>query len=227
MFYSKPGRFSEEQRRNVPLISPAMSKLIAVCGATGQLGGSVAHRILKEGWKVRAITRNVNGQAAQALKSQDAEVVSASYDDEISLVKAFEVGFYPYLGLNRIVADLFRPGCNCSLRSDEFLGPSPHARTGRCRSEGVQQMLTIASAAQKTSSPEHFIIHSLPSGEKLAGKEYICPHRDWKDRAADTIKESMSDLAQKTTFLWVAWSPSNMWTMEALKPVEIVGSPRG
>lgn len=85
-------------------------------------------------------------------------------------------------------------------------------------------MLTIASAARKTAGLEHFILHTLPSGEKLAGKDYICPHWDYKDRAADRIKESMPDLAEKTTFLWVAWFPSNLWTIPALKPIEVVRS---
>lgn len=70
-----------------------MSKLIVVCGATGQLGGSVARRMLNEdGWRVRAITRNVNGQAAQALAAKGAELASADYDDEASLVEVFKVG---------------------------------------------------------------------------------------------------------------------------------------
>ena len=68
-----------------------MAKLITVCGATGQLGGSVARRMLKEGWQVRAVTRNLDGRAAQALKAQGAKIVTADYYDERSLVKAFEV----------------------------------------------------------------------------------------------------------------------------------------
>lgn len=69
-----------------------MTKLIVVCGATGQLGGSVARRMLNEGWRVRAITRNVNGQAAQALAAKGAELASADYDDEASLAEVFKVG---------------------------------------------------------------------------------------------------------------------------------------
>jgi uncharacterized protein YbjT (DUF2867 family) len=67
-----------------------MAKTIVVCGATGQLGGSVARRMLKEGWNVRAVTRNVNGDAAKALASQGAQLVTADYDDENSILKAFE-----------------------------------------------------------------------------------------------------------------------------------------
>ena len=71
-----------------------MTKIIAVCGGTGQQGGGVANVLLKTpGWKVRVITRNVDGDKAKALKEKGAEVVAANIDDEASLVKAFEVCF--------------------------------------------------------------------------------------------------------------------------------------
>ena len=47
--------------------------------------------MLKKGWKVRAVTRNVESEAAKTLASQGAELVTADYDDESSLVKAFDV----------------------------------------------------------------------------------------------------------------------------------------
>jgi NAD(P)-dependent dehydrogenase (short-subunit alcohol dehydrogenase family) len=67
-------------------------KIIAVTGATGSQGGGVVNVMKKvAGWKVRAITRNVESDAAKKLASEGIEVVSASFDDEDSLVKAFEV----------------------------------------------------------------------------------------------------------------------------------------
>lgn len=69
-----------------------MSKIIAVTGATGSQGGGVVN-VMKNtpGWKVRAITRNVGSEAAKKLAAEGIEVVSASFDDESSLVAAFEV----------------------------------------------------------------------------------------------------------------------------------------
>ena len=69
-----------------------MAKLIVVTGSTGRVGGSVARRMLQEGWRVRAVTRNTSGEAAKKLNEQGAEIVSADYDDEESLAKAFKVG---------------------------------------------------------------------------------------------------------------------------------------
>lgn len=75
-----------------------MSKIIAVIGATGAQGGSVANEFLKlDGWKVRAITRNASSDKAKALQSQGAEVVTADCWDEASLVKAFEAGLPRFL----------------------------------------------------------------------------------------------------------------------------------
>ena len=46
-----------------------MAKLIAVFGATGTQGGSITRALLNEpsSFKVRAITRNPNGEKAQAI----------------------------------------------------------------------------------------------------------------------------------------------------------------
>jgi hypothetical protein len=75
-----------------------MSKIIAIIGATGAQGGSVATEFLKlDGWKVRAITRNASSDKAKALQSQGAEVVTADCWDEASLVKAFEAGLPRFL----------------------------------------------------------------------------------------------------------------------------------
>lgn len=68
-----------------------MMKTIAVLGATGQQGGSIARELLsKKEWKVRAITRNADSAGAKALASAGAEVVVADTNDVDSLIKAFQ-----------------------------------------------------------------------------------------------------------------------------------------
>jgi uncharacterized protein YbjT (DUF2867 family) len=47
--------------------------------------------MLKEGWRVRAITRNTDSNKAKALAEAGAELATASYDDVASLKQAFEV----------------------------------------------------------------------------------------------------------------------------------------
>lgn len=71
---------------------PTWKRIIAVTGATGSQGGGVVN-VMKNcsDWKVRAITRNMESEAAKKLAAEGIEVVRASFDDEESLKKAFDV----------------------------------------------------------------------------------------------------------------------------------------
>jgi uncharacterized protein YbjT (DUF2867 family) len=64
------------------------NRLILVSGATGQQGGAIAGELLDAGWRVRAMTRKPEGEAARALAERGAEVVQADLDDEASLRRA-------------------------------------------------------------------------------------------------------------------------------------------
>jgi uncharacterized protein YbjT (DUF2867 family) len=68
-------------------------KIIAVVGATGAQGGGLAQAILDDAdgpFAVRALTRNLDSDAARALASRGAEVVAADLDDPDSVRKAFD-----------------------------------------------------------------------------------------------------------------------------------------
>jgi uncharacterized protein YbjT (DUF2867 family) len=65
-------------------------KIIAVTGATGQQGGAVARKLLADGWKVRALTRDVNKPAARALAQAGAELVAGDMDSRADLEAAFQ-----------------------------------------------------------------------------------------------------------------------------------------
>jgi uncharacterized protein YbjT (DUF2867 family) len=66
------------------------NKIIAVTGATGQQGGAVARKLLADGWKVRALTRDLNKPAAQALAQAGAELVAGDMDSRSELDAAFQ-----------------------------------------------------------------------------------------------------------------------------------------
>lgn len=69
-----------------------VTKLITVVGATGIQGGSVIAAALKSGdYKIRGITRDVNSDTSKALALQGVEMVKADWNDEGTLVGAFEV----------------------------------------------------------------------------------------------------------------------------------------
>lgn len=63
---------------------------ILVTGATGQQGGAVARELIAAGHKVRAMTRNPEGDAAKALAGLGAEIVQGDLNDEASLVGAVD-----------------------------------------------------------------------------------------------------------------------------------------
>lgn len=64
-------------------------RIVAVMGATGRQGGSVARHLLADGWSVRAITRKPSSAAAVRLRELGAEVVRADMAQEGSLTAAF------------------------------------------------------------------------------------------------------------------------------------------
>jgi uncharacterized protein YbjT (DUF2867 family) len=74
-------------------------KIIAVMGATGAQGGSLARAILADpegGFAVRAVTRKASSEKAQELAKLGAEVVEADVDDVESLRKAFAGAYGAY-----------------------------------------------------------------------------------------------------------------------------------
>ncbi len=68
-------------------------KIISVLGATGTQGGGLARAILDDSdgpFRLRALTRNPDSDAARALAEAGADVVEADLDDVASLRRAFD-----------------------------------------------------------------------------------------------------------------------------------------
>lgn len=65
-----------------------MTRSVLITGATGKQGGAIAGELLAKGWRVRAMTRKPEGEAAKALARRGAEVVKGDLDDEASLERA-------------------------------------------------------------------------------------------------------------------------------------------
>lgn len=77
----------------------ADKKIIAVAGATGAQGGSLVRAIQRDAdgeFRARAITRNAQSDAAQALAALGAEVVEADLSDSDSLDRAFRGAYGAY-----------------------------------------------------------------------------------------------------------------------------------
>src|SRR5438045_3599096 len=78
-----------------------MSSLVAIVGATGNLGGSVARSLLlNPSFKVRAITPDASSQASQSLASQGAEVLHADGFQPAQILAAFHNAWGAFINLS-------------------------------------------------------------------------------------------------------------------------------
>ncbi|ETS73184.1 hypothetical protein PFICI_15129 [Pestalotiopsis fici W106-1] len=184
-----------------------MSKIIAVTGATGSQGGGVANVMNKTpGWKVRAITRNVESEAAKKLAAEGIEVVSASFDDESSLVAAFE-------GVSAVFA---------------VTNWWEHLFSGKTQEESglleEEQGMKLARAAAQAETLEHYIWSSCPGTKKLLHGEISVPHMDYKAKVDERIKNELPELAKKTTYLFFGYYPQNFLSFPLVKPIEYPGT---
>ena len=116
-------------------------KTVLVSGATGRQGGAVIRHMLRNGRKLRALTRNLNGHAAQELARQGVEVVQGDLEDPSSLERATR-------GVNGIysVQDFWSVGAK----------------------REVQQGKNLADAAKKAGVP-HMVYSSVGGAERNTG----------------------------------------------------------
>lgn len=123
-----------------------MSKVIAVAGATGQQGGAVIRALAGKGFTLRALTRDPNSAAAQAVaKDTGAELVKVDFDDEASIRAALNGAWGAFAVQNTWTA---------GVEGEEAQG---HRFAKAARDAGVQHFVytSVASADRQTGIP-HF-----------------------------------------------------------------------
>ncbi len=167
----------------------AEKKIIAVVGATGAQGGSLARAILADpsgSFAARALTRDVNSDKAKALARQGAEVVAGDVDDPESLKRAFQ-GAY---------------GAFCVTPFWAHMSPEKE----------LTEATSMAQAA-KHAGLKHVIWSTLEDTRKwvplsdnrmptLMGK-YKVPHFDAKGEADDVfVKLGLPVTLLVTSFYW-------------------------
>jgi len=123
------------------------NEIIAVTGATGQQGRAVAKRLIADGWKVRALTRDPNKAPAQELKSLGAEVVPGDMDKPAELDAAFK-GAYGVFSVQ-----------NFWLPNVGFEGE-------------VRQGNAVADAA-KAAGVQHLVYSSVGSAHRGMGQKHF------------------------------------------------------
>lgn len=165
--YEERATSSVMKTSSVSPISPKMTKLIAVCGATGNQGGSVARLLLQypDVYKVRALTRNPDAAAAQQLAQQGAEVVKADLTVPSDVFSALE-GCWGVFG----VTNFYDP----KIKDD----PGSEERQGK-------NLVDAALAA----GVKCFVWSTLPSSRKISGGRLVSRIYEGKYQVDDYIRE--------------------------------------
>jgi len=137
-------------------------KLVAVIGATGRQGGGVVRALqAREGFKVRALTRNPDKHRELA-----EEVVEADLDQPETLNAAFEGAHGVFLVTNFDARARWEEGTN------------------------ELKQATAAVRAAKDSGVKHFIWSTLPDVEAISGGKFNAPHFTGKARVDPIVKEA-------------------------------------
>lgn len=164
-------------------------KVIAVVGATGAQGGSLARAILADpagGFAVRALTRKPDSDKARALADAGAEVVQADTDDVDSLVRAF-LGAY---------------GAYCVTNFWEHFSPERELSQARNMARAAREAHlrhVIWSTLEDTRASVPLDDDRMPT---LMGK-YKVPHFDAKGEAdAIFANEGVPTTYLVTSFYW-------------------------
>ena len=123
-------------------------RIILVTGATGQQGGAVARHLLKEGWKVRALTRDAGQEKALALEGVGAEVVQGNLNDPASVEAAVD-GVY---GVFSVQAPL------TAQNGDEGYGAEQEIEQGKrlgdlAEAAGVKHFVYSSAGGADRNSP--------------------------------------------------------------------------
>lgn len=122
-------------------------KIIAVTGATGQQGGAVARKLLADGWKVRALTRDLNKPAARALAEAGAELVPGDMDSRSELEAAFQGVYGIFSAQNFWLPNV---GYEGEIRQGRNVAEATKAA-------GVQHLVySSVGAAQRGMGQKHF-----------------------------------------------------------------------
>ncbi|KAJ5637552.1 hypothetical protein N7490_007431 [Penicillium lividum] len=168
-------------------------KTIAVVGATGTQGASVARTFLAlPNWHVRCLTRTPSSEKAQALASQGAELIQAELDDPESLRRAFS-GVHAIF-LNTDFWEPYRRAVSSGIdaAASAKIGYDAEVRFGK----------NAVNAAREVPTLERFIFSALgPMNAASGGKYPYSYHWETKAYLADYIQGT--ELGKLSSFIYI------------------------
>ncbi|KAJ5497012.1 hypothetical protein N7463_008999 [Penicillium fimorum] len=185
-------------------------KIIAIVGATGTQGASVARTFLRlPNWHVRCLTRNPASEKARQLVEEGAEVLEADLNDEGSLCRAFT-------------------GANAIFLNTDFWQPYREALASgidelTSAKQGYEAEIThgenTVNVAAAIPTLERFIYSALGPMKRASGGKYSdCHHWETKAHIVDYIETQKPELAKKTSFIYISCYISNPFLYPKFQP---------
>jgi hypothetical protein len=193
-------------------------KVIAIVGATGNQGGSVARTFLAlSKWHVRCLTRNPSSEASQALSSLGAEIIQADLSSESSLSNAFKGAHAIFV--NTDFWGTYRSGMVAAAIRTEGADPNEPSPNAIAFDTEVSYGKNAALAASKVPTLERFVYSSLPPMKRLSGGKYVHSFH-WESKAAivDFIENELPELAKKTSQIYLGAYNTNPLLQPRLDP---------
>ncbi|KAI1273129.1 hypothetical protein F5Y07DRAFT_411926 [Xylaria sp. FL0933] len=185
-------------------------KTIAVIGATGNQGSSVARTFSSlPNWHVRAITRDPSSEKAKELASLGCEVYQADLMDVASLSRAFEGAHAIFLNTDFWAA----------YRASALAGDNPEKSSKIAYETELQHGKNAVSAAAGVSTLERLIYSALgPMNAASKGKYPTSYHWETKAAIVEHIKNEQPELYRKTSFIYLGGYATNPFLMPKPKP---------
>jgi NAD(P)-dependent dehydrogenase (short-subunit alcohol dehydrogenase family) len=184
-------------------------KIIAVVGATGNQGSSVARTFLSlPNWSVRCLTRDPTSEKAIELSSLGAEVVKADLEDKESLRQAFNGVHAIFLN-----TDFWHPYRKALAAGVDSLSSSKQGYDME-----VSHGKNAADVAATIPTLERFVYSALgPMKAASGGKYSLSYHWETKAYIADYI-QAQPQLKNKASFIYIGAYITNAFLYPKFQP---------
>ncbi|KAH7126138.1 hypothetical protein EDB81DRAFT_860742 [Dactylonectria macrodidyma] len=188
----------------------APSKIIAIVGATGTQGSSVAKVFLNlPGWHVRCITRDPTSDKAKVLAELGVELVQAELKDVESLSRAFQDATAIFVNTT------FVEITQASLAT----GADEATSSQIAYEEELQLANNAATAASKVPGLERYVYSAFTSIKKASeGKYAKALHWEAKAAAVEFVENELPQLAKKSSFIYIGGYYTNPFLLPQRNP---------
>ncbi|KAI0478346.1 NAD(P)-binding protein [Xylaria cf. heliscus] len=185
-------------------------KIVAIIGATGNQGSSVARTFSSlPNWHVRAITRQPSSEKATQLANLGCEVVQADLEDVASLSRAFDGAHAIFLN-----TDFW-----ASFRASALAADDPEKSSKLGYETEVMHGKNAVQVAANVPTLERLVYSALgPMNRASNGKYPTSYHWETKAAIVDYIEQEQPELAKKTSVIYIGAYVTNPLLTPKLDP---------